>query len=48
MSWLSHAVSSLQDAGRYVEDMAELARRAESVLYDLEECSEELRDYVTR
>ncbi len=47
LSWLSHAVSSLQDAGRYVEDMAELARRAESVLYDLEECSEELRDYVT-
>ena len=47
LALLSDAVAQLQDAGRYVEDMAELGRRAESILYDLEECSEELRDYTT-
>lgn len=47
LSLLTDAVSQLKDAGRYVGDLAELAKRAESLQYDLEECAEEVRDYAS-
>lgn len=47
VSLISEALSGLQDAGKYAEEMAELASRVESLSYDLEECAEELRDYAT-
>lgn len=47
ISALSRAVDNLVDAGRYVEELGELGRRAESLLYEIEECAEELRDYAS-
>ncbi|MDD2361905.1 MAG: DNA repair protein RecN [Oscillospiraceae bacterium] len=45
LAMVSDAVSYLKDAGRYVENVAEFSRRVEGILYDLEECAQELRDY---
>jgi len=45
---VSEAVSHLNNAGRYVETMAELGQKLESLLYDLEEYAEELRDYFSQ
>lgn len=47
LSLLTDAVSQLKDAGRYVEDLAELAKRTESLQYDLEACADEVRDYAS-
>jgi DNA repair protein RecN (Recombination protein N) len=44
---ISEAVSQINNAGRYVENMADLGQKLESLLYDLEEYSEELRDYFS-
>lgn len=45
LSLLSETVSQLKDAGNYVDDMAQLGQRVESLMYELEECAGELRDY---
>ncbi len=47
LSLFSQAVEQIQQAGRYVNEMDELAQRAESLFYELEECAGELRDYAT-
>lgn len=44
LSLLKDAVAELKDAGRYVDEIAQLSQKAESILYDLEECAEEVRD----
>ncbi|MDD2418307.1 MAG: DNA repair protein RecN [Oscillospiraceae bacterium] len=47
LAMVSDAVSYLQDAGHYVENMAEFSRRVEGILYDMEECAQELRDFAS-
>ncbi|MDD3692435.1 MAG: DNA repair protein RecN [Oscillospiraceae bacterium] len=47
LNLLSDAVAQIRDAGRYVTELDELGQRAESLLYELEECAGELRDYAT-
>lgn len=47
LSLLKDAVAQLKDAGRYVDEMAVLSQKVESMLYDLEECAEEVRDYAS-
>ena len=45
---LSQAASALEDAGRYMEDVAQLASRVAGLQYDLEECASDLREYTSR
>ena len=45
---LSDAVSQVNFAGQYVESMAELGKKLESLMYDLEEYSGELRDFFSQ
>ncbi|MCI8554452.1 MAG: DNA repair protein RecN [Clostridiales bacterium] len=42
---LSAAVDAISEAGRYVSEMEQLEKRAQSLLYELEECAGELRDF---
>ncbi|HIW73760.1 MAG TPA: DNA repair protein RecN [Firmicutes bacterium] len=44
---LSRASDELREAGRYVGEMAELSGRVESLLYELEECGNDLRDFAS-
>ena len=44
---LSQASGELQQAGRYVDELAELSGRVESLLYELEECGNDLRDFAS-
>lgn len=44
---LSQASGELRDAGRYVEELAGLSGRVESLLYELEECGSDLRDFLS-
>ena len=44
---LSQASGELREAGRYVEELAGLADRTESLLYELEECGSDLRDFAS-
>ena len=44
---LSQASGELRDAGRYVEELAGLSDRVESLLYELEECGSDLRDFLS-
>ena len=48
LSALSEAVTAVQDAGRYMEELRALSDRVESLYYELEECAEELRDQAQR
>lgn len=48
LSALSEAVTAVQDAGRYMEELRALSGRVESLYYELEECAEELRDQAQR
>lgn len=48
LSALSEAVTAVQDAGRYMEELRTLSGRVESLYYELEECAEELRDQAQR
>ncbi len=48
LSGISQAAAALAEAGRYMEDAAELSRRVETALYELEECAAELREYTAR
>lgn len=43
---LSGAVSSLSDAGRFLQELQPVFQRVESLLYELEECAEDLRGYT--
>ena len=45
LSLLYEASGELQAAGRYVEDIAKISERVESLLYELEECAGDLRDF---
>lgn len=45
LSRLSGAVDALNEAGRYAGEMEQLGKRAQSLLYELEECAGELRDF---
>ncbi len=47
LTMLEEAVSQLEDAGRFVEDMSKLGQRIQSLLYELEECGSDLRDYAS-
>ena len=42
---LTGAVNALTDAGRYVNELDELAKRAQGLLYELEECAGDLRGF---
>ena len=42
---LTGAVDALTDAGRYVNELDELAKRAQGLLYELEECAGDLRGF---
>ena len=42
---LTGAVEALTDAGRYVSELEELAKRAQGLLYELEECVGDLRGF---
>lgn len=48
LSALSEAVTAVQEAGRYMEELRALSGRVESLYYELEECAEELRDQAQR
>lgn len=43
---LSDAVGQIQDAGLYIDEVREMGQRAQSMLYELEECVKELSDYT--
>ena len=45
---LSAAADALTDAGRYMDEVAQLARRVESLLYELEECAGDVREYASQ
>ena len=43
---LSGAASSLADAGRFMQELQPVSQRVEGLLYELEECAEDLRSYA--
>ncbi|HEX2985949.1 MAG TPA: DNA repair protein RecN [Caproiciproducens sp.] len=48
VSALSSAADALSDAERFLPEIHTLAERVKNISYDLEDCSESLRDYFSR
>ncbi len=47
LALLSRASDELQNAGRYVEELGSLSEKVQSLLYELEECGSDLRDFAS-